>query len=241
MRNALLVAGREIASYVRSPLGYIVASVALLIEGGWFYAFGLGKGALLSAAVLGVFFETISGMTILLAALLSMRLLAGERENGTLVLLNTAPIREVEIVAGKFLAGLAFLAVLSALTIYMPMLIFVNGKVSIGHIAVGYFGVLLLAAASLSVGLFASAVAPNQIVAVLIAGALLGLLFLIFFIAPVTEPPINSFLSALSIFHVRQRSFMTGVLKLENVVYNAAVAYFFLLCATKTLEARRWR
>jgi ABC-2 type transport system permease protein len=241
MNNALLVAGREIRAYARSPLGYIVAAVALLIEGIYFYAFGLGKGALLSAQVLAIFFEGASGATIIVAALLAMRLLAGERETGTLVLLNTAPIREREVVLGKFLAGLAFLTLLAALTAYMPALIFVNGKVSIGHILTGYLGVILLAAASLAVGLFGSALAPNQVVAALISGALLGTLFLLFFVAPVADPPINGVLSGLAIFHVRQRSFMTGVLKLENVIYNLAVAYFFLLAATKTLEARRWR
>lgn len=241
MNSALLVAGRELRAYARSPLGYIVAAVTLLIEGIYFYAFGLGKGALLSAQVLGIFFEGASGASIVVAALLAMRLLAGEKETGTLVLLNTAPLRERDVVLGKFLAGLAFLAALAALTVYMPALIFVNGKVSVGHILVGYTGVVLVSGAALAIGLFGSAISPNQVVAALVSGALLGTLFLIFFVAPATDPPINGFLSALAIFHVRQRSFMLGVLKLENVLYNVAVAYLFLLAATKTLEARRWR
>ncbi len=241
MRNALLLAGREIGGYLRSPIGYIMAAAALLIEGIYFYGFGLGRGPLLSAQVLTLFFEAASGATMILSAIIAMRLIAGERERGTLVLLNTAPIRESEIVFGKFLAGLAFLAIVAALTVYMPLLIFVNGKVSVGHILVGYLGVLLLAAASLAISLFASALAPNQIVAALIAGALLGTLFLMFFIAPATEPPIKDFLSSLAIFHVRARSFMTGVIKLENVVFDLAVAYLFLFATTKTLEARRWR
>ena len=240
MNNALLLAGRELRAYARSPIGYVVAAVVLLGEGIYFYAFGL-KPTLLSAQVLSVFFEAAGGGTMVVAAVLAMRLIAGERENGTLVMLNTAPIREVEIVAGKFLAGLAFLALLAALTVYMPALIFVNGKVSLAHIAVGYLGVVLLAAASLAIGLFASALSPNQIIAALVGGVLLLVFFLLFFVAPATEPPLNGFLNGLAIFHVRQRAFMTGVLKLDNVVYNLAVAYFFLLAATKTLEARRWR
>jgi ABC-2 type transport system permease protein len=191
--------------------------------------------------VLSLFFEAASGGTMVMAAVLAMRLLAGERENGTLVLLNTAPVRESEIVLGKFLAGLAFLGLLTLLAAYMPALIFVNGKVSLGHILVGYLGLLLLAAASLAIGLFASAVSPNQIIAALVGGVLLLTFFLLFFVAQATEPPINGFLNGLAIFHVRERSFMMGVLKLENVVYFVAVAYFFLLAATKTLEARRWR
>ena len=241
MRNALLIARREIGSFLGSPVGYIVAAVALLVEGLWFSFLGLSKGTLLSAQVLNVFFEGASGTTMVLAALLSMRLLAGERESGTLVLLNTAPVRESEVVLGKFLAGLAFLTGVAALTVYMPLLIFVSGKVSVGHILVGYLGIILLAAASLAVGLFSSALASSQVVAVLYAGAMLGVLFLVFFIAQGTEPPINTALFGLSIFHVRQRSFMTGVLKLENVFYYVGVAYFFLFATTKTLEARRWR
>ncbi|MFO0762490.1 MAG: ABC transporter permease [Byssovorax sp.] len=241
MRNALLLAQREIMAYLRSPIGYVVGAVALLIEGIYFYALGLSRPAMLSAQVLAIFFEGAAGTTMVLSALLAMRLIAGERENGTLVLLNTAPVREVEIVLGKFLAGLVFLSALAVLTFYMPLLIFVNGKVAAGHILVGYLGIVLLAAASLSIGLFASALASTQVVAVLVAGALLGLFFLIFFIAPATDPPINGFLSSMAIFHVRQRSFMIGMLKLENVVFNLAVAYVFLLATTKTLEARRWR
>lgn len=241
MNEALLVAGRELRAFARSPIGYVVAAVALLGEGIYFYAGGLAKPGLLSATVLAIFFEALSGGTMVVAALLAMRLLAGEKEAGTLVLLNTAPIKERDIILGKFLAGLAFLVVLSALTVYMPALIFVNGKVSVGHILVGYTGVILLGAASLAIGLFASALAPNQIIAALLGGIILLVLFFMFLIAPATDPPINSLVSGLAIYHVRQRSFMLGVLKLENVVYNLAVAYFFLLAATKTLEARRWR
>ncbi len=241
MKNAWLIARREIGSYLGSPIGYVVAAAALLIEGLWFNFFGLTNPALRSAQVLSVFFEGASGTTIILAALLSMRLLAGERESGTQVLLNTAPVRESEIVIGKFLAGLSFLTMIAALTVYMPLLIFVNGKVSVGHILAGYLGIVLLAAASLAVGLFASALAPNQVVAVLVAGALLSVLFFVFEIAKKTEPPINTFLFGLSIFHVRARSFMTGTLMLENVLYYVGLAYLFLFATTKTLEARRWR
>lgn len=241
MRSALLLAGREITAILKSPLGYVVAAVVLLLEGIYFYAWGLGKGALLSAQVLALFFEAASGGTMVLSALLAMRLIAGEREKNTLVLLNTAPIRDVEIVLGKFLAGLGYLALVALIAVYMPLLIYVNGKVSVGHVLVGYLGVLLLAAASLAISLFASALAQSQVVAAILAGAMLGTLFLMFFVAPVTDPPVNTFLSGLAIFHVRARSFMTGVLKLENVLFNVGVAYFFLLATTKTLEARRWR
>lgn len=241
MRNALLVAGREIAAYLRSPLGYIIAAAVLLLDGIVFYSRGLGSGQKLSAEVLFEFLNGATGTTMAASIFLSMRLLAGEREHGTIVLLNTAPIRDAEIVAGKFLSALAVIAVITALTVYMPLLIFVNGRVSVGQILVGYLGVLLLGAASLSIGLFASALAKTQVIAIIVGAAILGTMILLWMVARETDPPLNTLLSGLAIHHNRQRPFMNGVLRLENVVFYVAVSYFFLLAATKTLEARRWR
>lgn len=241
MRGTLLIARRELGAYLRSPLGYIVAAAALLIDGIYFQVAALGSGPRLSAEVLLKFLDGTSFITMVAALILSMRLLAGERENGTLVLLRTAPVRDGEIVAGKFVAALALLTMMTALTVYMPLLIFVNGKVSVGHILVGYAGVLLLGAASLAIGLFASALASSQVIAVILGAAILGTLGFLFLAARVTEPPLNDFVSALNIYPLSQKPFLNGVLRLENVVYYVAVAYFFLLAATHTLRARRWR
>ena len=243
MRNALLVAGREVGAYLRSPLGYVVVSLCLLADGLLFYTLALGSsaGARLSADVLMNFFYYASGTTMIASIVLSMRLLAGEREHGTLVLLNTAPIKDVEIVIGKFLSALVLIAAMTALTLYMPLLIFVNGKVSTGHIVVGYLRQLLLGGAPLSVGLFASALAKSQVIAVIVGAAIMLVLILLWAAARVTDPPLNTFISGLAIHHERFKSFMSGVLKLENVVFYLAVTFFFLLAATKTLEARRWR
>lgn len=240
MRNALLIAGREIRSYIRSPLGWVVASAMLLLDGLLFQA-GAMSGARLSAQVLADFFYYISGVTMIGAIALSMRLIAHEREKGTLVLVNTAPVRDSQIVLGKFIALFSFLVAVTLLTAYMPALIFVNGRVSIGHILVGYLGIVLLGAAAVSIGLFASAFARTQVIAAVLGAALLGVMILLWMAAKVSDPPVNSFLLSMAIHHERQRGFMTGVLRLENVVYYVAVTYFFLLAAIKTLEARRWR
>jgi ABC-2 type transport system permease protein len=152
----LLVARRELSAYLKSPLGYVVAAAALLIDGIYFQVAALGSGARLSAEVLLKFLDGTAFITMVAALILSMRLIAGERESGTLILLKTAPVRDGEIIVGKFLAALALVTLMTAITIYMPLLIFVNGKVSVGHILVGYSGVLLLGAASLAIGLFAS-------------------------------------------------------------------------------------
>jgi ABC-2 type transport system permease protein len=240
MNGALLVASREISSYFRSLLGWAIAAAALLVEGIYFIAFGMSD-ARMSADVLKKFFEGASGVTMIVAVLMSIRLLAGERENGTLVLLNTAPIRDAEIVAGKYLAALAMIVLVTALSVYMPLLIFVNGKVSLGHIAVGYAGIVLLGSAALAMGMFTSALSRTQIMAAILGAVLVTVFVTLWMVAKKTEEPVSDFLSGLSLHHLRQSPFMTGVLRLENVVYYVAVTYFFLLAAVKTLEARRWR
>ena len=240
MRNALLLAQRELRAYIRSPLGWTVAAAMLLLDGVLFQWSAMA-GAKLSAQVLADFFYNVSGITMIGAIVLAMRLIAQEREKSTLVLINTAPIRDRDIVLGKFLALMAFLTVVTLLTAYMPALIFVNGRVSVGHILVGYLGILLLAAASAAIGLLGSAFARTQVIAAVLGAVILGVMLLLWMGAKVADPPVSTFLLSLALHHERQRSFMTGVLRLENVVYYVAVTYFFLLAATKTLEARRWR
>jgi ABC-2 type transport system permease protein len=241
VNGALLIAGRELRAYLRSPFGYIVAAAILLVDGLLFQGYALGSGARLSADVLRDFFYFASGTTMVASILLSMRLLAEERQTGTLVLLNTAPLSDSAIVAGKFLSAFAFVVLLTALTLYMPLLVLVNGKVSLGHIAVGYLGLILLGAASVAIGLFGSALARSQVLAAILGAGMLVTMLLLWLVARVTDPPLNSFLAGLALHNERQNAFMQGLLRLENVVYYVAVTWFFLLAATKTLEARRWR
>src|SRR5690606_22594662 len=94
MSHTFLIARRELISYLRSPLGYVIAAAVLLIDGIYFFAYGLGEGPRLSAEVLARFFDGASGTTMIAAIALSMRLIAGEREQKTLVLLSTAPVRD---------------------------------------------------------------------------------------------------------------------------------------------------
>ncbi len=240
MSPALLIARRELYAYFRSPLAAIVIAGALLADGIYFYWKGLSE-KLLSAEVLQEFFYGHSGAVAIASLFIAMRLFAEERQTGTMTLLNTAPIRDIEVVLGKFLSAFAVLTLLTLLSVYMPLLIFINGKVSLGHIAVGYLGATLYGAATLSIGLFASAVARSQVIAVILGAVMLVPLVLLWIIARATDPPLNSFLNALAIHHENYRAFMMGLLELDKVVYYVIVTFFFLLAATKSLEARRWR
>jgi ABC-2 type transport system permease protein len=243
MSNVFLIAGRELKSNFRSLLFWCAAAGALFINGILFMTRALGTAGSkrLSAKVLEQFFFNTSGVIMFLGVLLSFRLLAHEYETGTLVLLKTSPVSDRDVVLGKFLSVLTVMFIITGLTGYMPALIFVNGKVSVGHILVGYLGLTLLGAATVSVGLFASALAKSQVVAAIVSAVLMALLIMLWLVAKISEPPISDFINSLAIHHLRQRDFMSGLLRLDNVVYYVSVCFFFLLAATKTMEARRWR
>jgi len=240
MSKVLLIARREMHAYLRSPLGAIVIAAALLIDGLWFYSEGLSQKRL-SADVLYQFFFGASGVTMIASIVLSMRLLAEERQTGTITLLNTAPISEAAVVLGKYLSALAVIAAMTVLTAYMPALIFVNGKVSLGHILVGYIGLLLLGSATVSIGLFASSLVRSQAIAAILGALILGAMLLMWLVSRATDPPLNEFFSSLALHHENQRPFLQGILELGPVAYYLSVTYVFLLGATKVLEARRWR
>jgi ABC-2 type transport system permease protein len=238
--KALLIARREMGAYARSPLGAVIVAGALLIDGILFYYWGLSQ-KMLSAEVLSEFFYAASGITMAASLILSMRLIAEERQTHTFTLLNTAPIHDWEIVLGKYLSALGMVAILTLLTLYMPALIFVNGKVSFGHIAVGYVGLILVGSATIAIGLFASALTRSQVVAAIVGAAILAALILLWMLASAVEPPLNEFLSAMAFHHQNFMPFQKGILELKGVAYYLVLTYFFLLSATKILEARRWR
>ena len=240
MSAALLIARRELYSYFRSPLAAIVIAAALLLDGIWFYWNGLSE-KVLSAVALSIFNYVAGGTAFLAGLVLAMRLIAEERQTGSITLINTAPLKDSQIIAGKFLSAYFMVTLKTLLTLYMPLLLFVNGKVSVGHIVVGYVGILLYSAAGTAIGLFGSALARSQVVAIIISAAVAATLVLLWGVAKATDPPINTFLARLALHHDNQQPFMQGRLELGAVFYYLAVTWFFLLAATKALEARRWR
>lgn len=240
MSSALLIARRELAAYLRTWSGYIIIAVVLLVDGLMFNAFVL-SGSKRSAEVVSQFFYVSSGTTMIASIFISMRLLAEERQTGTLSLLYSSPVKDGEIVFGKFLSAFGFLALLTLLTFYMPLLVLVNGKVSMGHLLAGYGGLLLLGAASIGIGTFGSALAKNQVVAAIVSSCILVGMLLAWLLANVTDRPFSDLFSALALWHRHFQPFMTGVVHLRDVVYYGLVTTVALFSATRVLEARRWR
>jgi gliding motility-associated transport system permease protein len=241
VRVVWLVLCRELGAYFRSYMGTIVLAVVLLVDGLLFNVYALGGGSKYSAEVLRQFFYFSSGTTMIASIFLTMRLLAEERQMGTMVLYTTSPVGDGHVVLGKFLSAFVFLCLLTFLTLYMPLLIFVTGKVSAGHILGGYVGLLSLGAASLAIGMFGSSLAQSQIVAAIVSAAILVTMLLFWLLANITDPPLSDIFSYLALHNKHFFPFMKGTVNTRDLIYYLTVTWFFLMASTKVLEARRWR
>lgn len=236
MRNTLIIAGKETRTYFSSPMAYVVMVVFLGISG-FFFASNL---IYTQEATVRGFLLPGSFVLMLLCPILTMRLLAEEQKMGTLELLLTAPVRDSEVVLGKFLASLAMLGTMVGLTLYYPLLLFLFGAPDPGPVLSGYLGFLLVGAALLSIGLLASSLTSNQIVAAILALGLSILLWLIGGAAGMVgglPAQILVYLSLPSHFG----DFSWGIVDTKDVIYYLSVSAVFLFMAIRSLETRRWR
>ena len=237
MRTAQAVAWKEIQVYFSSPTAYIVGLMFLALSG-FFFAQDLGDP--FPEASLGGFFQGATIILILLAPTLTMRLLAEEQKLGTIELLLTSPVRDWEVVIGKYIASLVFLLATLTLTLYYTILLFVYASPDPGPIYAGYLGLVLYGGAALAVGLLCSTLTSNQIVAAVVA---MGILLVLFFadLASVsiggTASTVIEGLSIRSHFD----DFERGVIDTKHIIYYLSVTAFFLFLSIRTLESRRWR
>ena len=241
MSATSIIYRRELGRYLRSPLGWIIVAVSLFAAGVVFQTQALG-GEQLSAIVLEKFFWGTSGVVMFKMVVLSFRSISEERQNHSIILLRTSPIRDTEIVLGKYFAALTFIGIFLALSIYMPLLIKVNGKITWSQVLVGYFGLLLLGSAVTAIGLFASSLTGSQVLSALLGTLFVVVMVMLFPLAKRLDSPVREVLEQLDLWWIHfQNGFMRGVLNLKDVIYYLAVTYFFLLLAVKTLEAKRWQ
>jgi ABC-2 type transport system permease protein len=241
MSATLLIARRELGTYLRSMTGYVIAAILLLVDGLLFNIFAIGGEDKLSSTVLQQFFFYSSGLTMIASVFISMRLVAEERQTGTLVLLTSSPVQDAHIIIGKYLSGLSFLALVLALTVFMPLLILVNGKVSGGHLVAGYLGLLLLGAAAMAIGTLGSALARTQVLAAIFSGCMVTAMVLAWMLVQVTERPFKDVFANLAIHGKHFLPFQQGTIHLRDVVYYLMVTTVSLFTAIRVMEARRWR
>ncbi len=236
MRNVLLIARRELDSYFTSPIAYAVMAVFLLVAGYYF-------GVILyysRQATMRYLFSNVITILLLVGPALTMRLVAEERKSGTIELLLTSPVRDGEVIAGKFLAALALWGLMLVLTLLYPLLLRAFGNPDPGPIASGYLGLFLAGGAILSVGVVASTVTSNQVIAALVAFGLSLLLWLTDALQGLLSGSLGSFFSYLSM-STHFYAFPMGVIDTSDVAFFVTVMVAALFLATRLLEARRWK
>jgi len=235
VRNTAAIALKEFKSYLASPMAYVVTGIFLVLTG---FFFSSSAATYSETSIKG--FLGIGGILMLmLAAVLTMRLLAEERKMGTIELLLTAPVRDSEVILGKFLGSVGILTVMMTLTLYYPILLFLFGDPDIGPIVTGYLGLLLLGYTAIAVGLFASSLTSNQIVAAVVSG---GILFALWFVGTAADflpQAVGEVIGYLSLsFYFPD--FMRGIVDTRGIVYYLSITALFLFLAIRSLENSRW-
>ena len=233
-------------------MAYVVAASFFAITGFFFVA--SVSDPFSEASIRGYIAGAIFFMVFLSPAL-TMRLLAEEQKLGTLELLMTSPVREWEIVLGKFIASFVMLALMVAGTLYFVIVLAWYGDPDIGPIITGYFGVLY-GSATLAIGLMASALSGNQLVSLVVGAGLLTALTVSDFVADrltgVAEQVVSNFQlgSSFSVFDTSSfgvvegghfADFARGIISVTDIAYYISMTAVFLFLTVVLLESRRWR
>jgi len=235
VRNTTTIALKEFKSYLASPMAYVVTGIFLVFTGFFFQS----SLTTYSETSIRGFLGWGSILLLLLAPVLTMRLLAEEKKMGTMELLLTAPVRDNEVIVGKFLGSLGILTAMLALTFYYPLLLMWFGDPDWGPIATGYLGLFLLGGASLAVGLFASSLTSNQLVAAVVAGGILCALWFVGMAADLLPEALGEVIGYLSLsYHFPD--FMRGVIDTRGIIYYLSITVLFLFLAIRSLESSRW-
>jgi ABC-2 type transport system permease protein len=233
--NVFPIFRRELRSAFHSPVAYVVIIVFLVILG-WFVSNNL---FLMNVASMRIVFEMIPLLYLFFIPAVTMRLLAEERKAGTLELLTTMPVRDEEIVFGKFLAAWALLAAALAPTLIYLIIIMSIGSIDVGPVIAGYGGLLLMGAVYIGLGLLASSITENQIVAFILGFLLMLVLFLLDKILMYVPESVASTLEYLAVdYHFG--NIARGVIDTRNLIYFFSWIGFTLFLTTVSLQRRKW-
>lgn len=236
MNNVLTIFRREMRSYFNSPVAYIVITLFLLISG-YFFSSTL---FLINSADLRSLFNISSFVLMFFIPAVTMRLLAEERRSGTIEILVTMPVKDSEIVLGKFLAAFALTALSILLTFVAYITVASLGNADFGASFGGYLGLLLMSAVYIAIGVFTSSLTQNQIVAFIVGFVIIFALFMLDKVLPFLPAALASAFEFLSIdYHFRNIS--RGVIDTRDLVYYGSMIFVFIYLAVKTTESRKWR
>ena len=253
--RAWAVYKKEIRLYFSSPIAYAVFAIFALISGWFFYnvfAFYtlmsmqaamnpmMARDLSVTEGVLRPLFQNISVIMLLMMPILTMRLFAEEKKSGTIELLLTYPVRDGEILFGKYLAALGIFVGMLTLTLAYPVLVAWTAQVEWGPLVTGYLGLLLQGAAFIAVGILISSLTENQIVAAVATFGTLLIFWVISWASDAAGADLGRILSHLSITE-HFDSFAKGVIDTKDVIYYLNLTILSLFLTLRSLESKRWR
>lgn len=252
--NTLVICRKELNSYFRSPIAYGVMFFFALVVGYFFYAAVvifvrqtlqtamMGQSAPMDVNewVVRSVLSNVAVVGLFMVPMLTMRVFAEEKRTGTIELLATSPVRDIEIILGKWLAVTILYAAMLAISLVNIVTLYMYGKPDWRPLLVGYLGLLLQGAAMLAICTFISACTKNQIVAAAGGFGVLLLLWVINWASSFDTSVVSRVLGYLSITD-HFENFSKGVLDAKDAVFFVTLAVFGLFLTARSLESMRWR
>ena len=258
IRSVGLLFKRELQSYFGSLIAYVAITMFLVIAGYFFYnllatfsvvSFQAQTNPMLAKqyqllnineTVVRPLFGNISIIMLLMTPLLTMRLFSEEKKTGTIELLLTYPVKDVDVVISKFLACFVVFLVMIMLTVTFPIFLMTFGEPEVMPIITGYLGLVLLGAAFVSLGMFTSSLTENQNVSASICFGVLFFFWLMSYSAAFVSAGLGRVITYLSI-NEHIASLAKGVVDTEDVIYYLCFTLLFLFLTLRSLESKRWR
>lgn len=234
-RKVMTVAGKELRAYFVSPMAYVILGFYLGVCG---LIFALTVTAPQAQADMAGMFHTIIFVTLMMAPVLTMGLLSQEQASGSVEMLMTNPVRDVEVALGKYVAAVALFAIVLVATLEFPLILEKFGDPDWGAILTGYLGVLLAGMAFIAVGLFASSLTANQIASAILATLMLLFFWLIGWLGYSVSQGVGDVVRYVSVYENFQ-DFAKGIIDTRPLVFFASLMFFALMLTVRTLENRR--
>jgi len=242
--KSLIVCRRELRAYFTSYIAYVLLAVFLLLSGYFFYSdlifFILFGGYVLPTGLWQFVFLDMRLCLLLVLPLMTMRLFAEERKLGTIELLWTYPVRDAQIVAGKFLACWLFFLLMLLLTAINPLIFYRFYQFAAGPLLAAYLGIFLLGTAFIACGLFVSSLTENQVVSAMATYGILVFFWFLTWNEEATSQTLLRTLLRLSLFD-RFYNFSRGVIDTRDVAFFLLFTAVFLFLTLQSLSVRSWR
>lgn len=243
MRNIWTIASREYKLYFATPAAYMVAFMILLVLGVIFYANLLAASMQQSAPDVGIIIAPM--VTILLFGIpaITMRLIAEEQRMGTIELLLTSPIRDYEVITGKWLGGFLFISTLVAITWIYPFLLnlLVQPGIDQGPLLTGYLGIVLICASLVAIGVAVSSLFSNQIAAFFATLGVFLVLWLVNMPSQAIGMPGTTLMQYLDFSEHFYSTLYQGVMDVRDIIYYLSITGLSLFLGSVLVEMRRWR